>query len=160
MMTQCFRFALVFTLVVSVTNLALHARHAPQPKDEKKDDNAPIPKDKWNLEFAEKTWDITLKSMTYKEDATKTERKQYHFLFEFSKTLNEAELTQIRMALTQGQAKWEIVFFDADNVIVDKVIMQLGVEGEISGTKGDAFRLMIAAPKRTDVVKAEMRAKK
>jgi hypothetical protein len=77
-----------------------------------------------------------VKSVKYKETPTQIEKKQYHFLMEFSKSLTPEELKEVQTALKPPQGSGK------------------------SSSSTDAFRLMLAAPKKDGIVRAELRALK
>src|SRR5205823_4343291 len=101
---------------------------------DKTSDQPPIPPDKWNLEYADKTWGLKMKSVSYS-----TERKSYTFVVEFSKDLNPDELRVVRAAFPardSGESKILVFyFFDKDNVVLTKQA-RFDTTTELTGVKG------------------------
>jgi hypothetical protein len=125
---------------------------------EKKAEPLPIPLDKWGFEYAVKTWALKVKSASYNNN-------KYTFVVEFTKDLKPEELTSLKEAFPPSNSregsKLACYFFDKDNVIVDKR-SDFRTTTELTGMKGDAFRLEIYGPSSSgaNVVRAELRAKK
>jgi hypothetical protein len=121
---------------------------------------APIPKEKWDLSYAEKAWGVTLKSVTYEDN-----RKPplYKLVLEFTKDINSDERQAIYGALNSVPRMVRTVdfyFLDADNVVMTHH-SQFTVEGEVTGKKGDAFRLyVLPAADQFKAVKVVLRPRK
>jgi hypothetical protein len=128
----------------------------PAPSETK----TPIPKEKWDLSYAEKAWGVTLKSVSYEDN-----RKPplYKLVLEFTKDINGEERQAIYGALNSAPRMVRTVdfyFLDADNVVMTHH-SQFAVEGEVTGKKGDAFRLLVVpAADQFKAVKVELRPKK
>jgi hypothetical protein len=91
--------------------------------------------------YMEKTWGIKFKS--YKLDGGRL-----ILLFQFTKDIDDA--TELRKALARfsgrpakpGEATHFFYYFDKENVAITKFSPE-SVQGELSGKKGDAFRVSI-----------------
>ncbi|OAI52604.1 hypothetical protein AYO44_16520 [Planctomycetaceae bacterium SCGC AG-212-F19] len=124
-------------------------------KETDKTANAPIPQDKWNLDYADKTWGIKLKTLKYVERIipppgnrdTSPVSHHYKLLLEFTKDIaSNEELMAIKQTLEMSRSPGvEFVVFDADNVVVAKFTRGITILSELTGVKGDAFWMTIPA---------------
>jgi hypothetical protein len=91
----------------------------------------------WNFDHLEKSYGIKMKSVK-KEDAN-----FFRVLFEFTKDVDN--LPEMRHAIKPSKQPEAINywFFDEDNVAIGKLNGAPLVEGELTGKKGDAFRMFI-----------------
>lgn len=114
-----------------------------EPKKEEK--TTPIPKEKWDLSHAEKDWNVKFKGVRFKpSDREKfIFDAKYEFLLEFTKDLDDDELKAMKAAWcpTMKAQELEVVFFDSESVVVSK--SHFTVLGEMTGVKGDAFRVVV-----------------
>jgi hypothetical protein len=121
---------LVALLMVSTAVLAAD----PEP--------CPISKEKWSAGDAEKAWGLKVKAVSYQKDPL----PEFRMTLEFSKDLQPDELTQLRQGFAKQQTaaprRIEIHFFDVENVVAYKS-NNYNVQGDMTGRKGDAFRLII-----------------
>ena len=97
---------------------------------------------KCDMGYLEKTWGVKLKNFAIVENNGVTSMK---LLLEFTKDVED--LQGMRQALTPPPPKSvnPVIFyhyFDKDGVRVGKVIPH-SLQGELSGMKGDAFRLFL-----------------
>ena len=96
---------------------------------------------KCESEYLEKTWGIKCKSVTDRSDTLQ-------LLMEFTKDVDD--LKAMREALTpprvtkkkEKEPTFHFHYFDSDNVQIGKEPVA-GLAGELSGKKGDAFRLYV-----------------
>ena len=111
-----------------------------------KSDQPPIPQDKWNLDYADKTWGLKLKGVS-----CKVTPPQHTRVLEFSKDLTPEELKAVKEAFpssTEGKGLSKTVafyFFDKESVVLSKSV-GFWSTSEITGVKGDAFRVIVAPP--------------
>jgi hypothetical protein len=103
--------------------------------------SAPIPKERWNLEYAEKTWGIKLKDFKYIEDPSYRWTGEFRLLLEFTKDLPAKELTPIKPphGYTSFPYNVQFVILDADSVPIGWIPWSPTSAGSITGVKGDAF---------------------
>ncbi len=133
--------------------------------------NAPtIPLDKWGFTAVEKAWSLKLKSVSGGRDGA-----NYTLVVEFTKDLMPEELEALKGAFPPATTKTATTkeepkkfapvagpkvvafFFDEDNVVVEKQTT-LQALTEVTGVKGDAFRLQIQGPSSgKGEVRAELR---
>jgi hypothetical protein len=90
--------------------------------------------------MVEKTFGLKLKS-------SKADQGSFVFLLEFEKDAETAkDLAHVRSAFRSGSgtAPTDLLFyfFDAENVVIGKEKIQR-IEGEVTGKKGDAFRVVV-----------------
>ncbi|HZZ80835.1 MAG TPA: hypothetical protein VFE62_20195 [Gemmataceae bacterium] len=91
----------------------------------------------YHMEYLDKTWGIKLKSI----DPGKANSGTCTLLLEFSKDVDD--LKQMRAAFSEIGAPHVLYYlFDQDNVVVGKSGLK-DIEGELTGKKGDAFRVKI-----------------
>jgi hypothetical protein len=108
-----------------------------------------------DFSYFNKAWGLKLKSLTLEKNGSERDLK---FTFEFDRDLEPDDLTQLQAGFAQAPltgpgAKaapsiW-YHFFDQDNVSMGKVYFDPSkkgskFEGEITGVRGDAFRVTIA----------------
>ncbi len=103
----------------------------------------PIPKDRCNAGDGEKLWGLKVCGANYKN----SKRPAYFGLaVEFGKDLDADELKALGDALQRrnvnGGAKLEVHFFDEDGVVAYKS-HNYGVQGDVTGRAGDAFRIAV-----------------
>src|SRR5262249_27741365 len=110
--------------------------------------SAPIPKGKWDVRHAEKTWGLQMKGFKYVEKVRVFSGKRetetsYHLLLEFTKDLPLQELYSLRETLrSSSPTPVNFVVIDEDSVPVAKND-GIEVKGEVTGVKGDAFWLVV-----------------
>jgi hypothetical protein len=116
--------------------------------------SAPILKEKWNLDYAEKTWGLKFKGFKYIEVVTPSrvaslpdfKNGSFHLLLEFTKDLKGQDLQSLKTGFNQTSQvepyDVEFVVIDEDNVIVSKILGPPAYKGEVTGVKGDAFWLI------------------
>jgi hypothetical protein len=117
-------------------------------------------KEKWSAGYAEKTWGLTVKSV--KRDQRRPDQRRV--VFEFGKDLKPEELAALRASIISAPkgpgAKLEFQFFDADGVVAYRS-NKYEIEGELTGTKGDAFRAVVltlnSARPAVKIMKVELR---
>lgn len=129
---------------------------AKNPVETPKADDVPIPLDKWDRAAVEKTFGLRFKSVSFN-------RPFYTFVVEFTKDLTPAELKEVQAAFpftgpdVKSASKVYVRFMDKDNVQLEKSPYWT-VLTELTGKKGEAFRLVTSAPANaTDAVRAEIR---
>lgn len=117
------------------------ARTEPKPKDTTPDTQpevSSIPLENWDCSYAEKKWGVKLKSA---EPYWTTAHK---LLFEFTKDVEDKqglrEAFPVPARNRTPSAVW--YFFDKDNVVISKAYHD-SIEGELTGIKGDAFRVVV-----------------
>lgn len=93
----------------------------------------------WNLEYLDKTWGIKVKSI-------KVEGNERKLLMEFGKDV-ETDLNEMRKAFYQQSAGFKFYLFDEDNVVIGTAINISVNLDELTGKKGDAFRLSMVIPR-------------
>ena len=145
-------------------------------KDAKKDD-AKKEGIVWNMDYLDKAWGIKVKSVQVNkmkimgEDSESPERTAT-LLCEFSKdvpveaTVNDGKvvffllpLKEMRAALSAKSPSPMLYYlFDAENIILSKSPAQ-DIVGELTGKKGDAFRLILQFSTKPPVSKVEARPK-
>src|SRR5579884_1377309 len=150
------------SLTLTLLFLIVAAAHG----QEKPTDEPPVPLEKWDFSLAEKMWGLKVKSVTYKGDD-----HQYTFIVEQMKDLTPEELKAVQGTFPQigtsqtANSMLAFYFFDKDNVLLKKEFTAWAVT-EITGTKGDAFRMRTYHPTETrggttqilpGVVKVELR---
>ncbi len=141
-------------------------------KEIDKTSNAPLPKDKWNLDYADKTWGLKFKTLKYVEQVipppgklgTNPSSFHYKLLIECTKDIgSNDEVAKLKMIL-QGQQTpgIEWVALDDDNVVVSRFTNGASVVSDLTGVKGDAFWLMVAAdfPGKDKAKRIELRGQK
>src|SRR5262249_8578373 len=115
--------------------------------------------EQWKFDVAEKQWGLQVKSVTC---STVGEEQTYTLLVEFTRDLREDELARLNEDFpAKGDSKsLTFVYFDKDSVPLVKRA-DFRVTSELTGVKGDAFRLVVPAPAKNaeDAVKAELRAR-
>jgi hypothetical protein len=139
---------------------------ARKPRDENKTE-PPIPLDKWALGHANQTWGMKLKSVTYTDARhSNTGSPYYELLVELTKDLSSDEMKTVRQAFPVANQGFQsgvlmVCFFDKDMAVIDKH-QAFGTTGEITGVKGDAFRLQVhtGAKDLKDAVRGEFRLMK
>jgi hypothetical protein len=97
---------------------------------------------KCDMEYLEKTWGIKCKSLTLESSG------KLKLLMEFTKDVSD--LKAMREALTppnlrdgkESEPTFYFHYFDKENVQLMKVRVEK-LEGELSGKKGDAFRIYL-----------------
>ncbi len=132
-----------------------------EPEKEKAKDEPRIPLDKWGFAAIEKAWGLKLKSVSGGTQVN----SPYTLVLEFSKDLMPEELEALKEVFplsqpgvpvrptlqpkpvrpTTQQKKLVVYYFDKDNVVVGKTT-HLPALTEVTGVKGDAFRLQVAGP--------------
>jgi hypothetical protein len=114
-------------------------------KDPEKKDDGP----KFDLSYLEKTWGIKFKSQSVTEiEMSKVFLNEIKILLEFTKDVEN--LKELRQAFTPPPMPLKadtivplwFIFFDEDNVSLGRAL-RWNTEGEISGKKGDAFRVVL-----------------
>jgi hypothetical protein len=123
-------------------------------------EDPPIPLEKWGFDYATKTWGMKVSSVSYVPDGTRDDT----FLIELTKDLTPEELKAAREAFPLRSSGLQpkglaFYFFDAKNVVIAKT-SNFTVASEITGVKGDAFRLKIQGGfgiDDKDVAKVELR---
>ena len=119
-----------------------------QKKDQPKKDDTPI---EVNASYLEKTGALKFKSAS-KGSVTNPAKRVFmtmNVVMEFSKDLQEKELTEIKQLLNASPRKFRFVPLDADGVAIPVAPGVSGgaanwlIEGELSGVKGDAFRFKV-----------------
>lgn len=122
-----------------------------------KSDSNPLPLDKWNLKAMTEKFSLEAKSLILNKLG------QFVFVLEFTKDIdNPKELGQALSASPKNNGPvFDFLLFDADNVILAKK-RGVGIDGEITGRAGDAFRLSVSFnPTDRDIAKkAECRLSK
>jgi hypothetical protein len=113
------------------------ATHAADPEP------CPIPKDKCNAGDGERLWGLKVCGVSY----SKSKRPaSFGLALEFGRDLNPEEVKALNDALQRrnvnGGAKLEVHFFDEDGVVAYKS-HNYGVQGDVTGRTGDAFRLVV-----------------
>ncbi len=100
---------------------------------------------KFEMGYLEKTWGIKYKSHTVVEDGLKIK-----MVVEFTKDAEDLPalcdcLSPILPGVTKKKIPLWFYFFDSDNVVLAKGFVAQ-IQGEITGKKGDAFRVLVAVP--------------
>jgi hypothetical protein len=114
----------------------------------------PIPKQKWNLDYAEKAWGLKLKDFKSEvilpqtgESFPASPMVTYKLLLEFTKDLNEADLRAVTGAfgthIPPQPYDAEFVVIDEDSVVTGSLGGQFSYQGQVTGVKGDAVWLVI-----------------
>jgi hypothetical protein len=96
---------------------------------------------KMDMSYLEKKWGIKYKSHSVQDSEFKT--KTIKILLEFTKDVDD--LKEMRRAFGEfktGPFPLWFVYFDDENVSLAKFLLTR-VEGELSGKKGDAFRVFL-----------------
>jgi hypothetical protein len=124
------------------------------------------PPEKWDGSYLEKQWGLKLKSVTYTDppgyqtEAAGTGRAigpvQVTCLFEFVKDAEDVKAVREAFGIPPtpplGDPSWRpavaACFFDEENVLIYKLpagamVGSAPIEGEITGRKGDAFRMVL-----------------
>ena len=138
-------------IVISATAIILGAQPFPGPAQEKKPDSI-----KWNMEYLEKTWGIQLKSVKIEEFKDTKDEKPYmaaRMLLEFGKDIEKEELSEVYGNLTAqvvggkavGQGRLGFHFFDEENISLGTQVVS-HLQGNLTGKKGDAFRITVPIP--------------
>jgi hypothetical protein len=100
------------------------------------------------MTYLEKTWGLKVKSMKYSEPT----HDSVKITVEFTKDLDE--LKGLAQEFGGGNSTLWFYSFDEEMVVLNKVKVG-GLEGELTGKKGDAFRFVITLdPKKTRTVEA------
>lgn len=115
--------------------------------------------------FLEKTYGVSYKSYSiadYKAKGLKKEYKEVKIVLEFARDAeNVAEMQRVfgGQGITGG-ANAPLLFycFDADNALLLKAHVYQG-EGEMTGKKGDAFRVLVRVPDRVAAKIAKVEAR-
>ena len=130
----------------------------------------------WNMDYLDKTWGIKVKSVQVNkiknkgEDSESPERTA-NLLCEFSKDLPveavvvadminiSRPLGEMRSALSpKSPSQMVFYLFDAENIVLSKSGVQ-DIVGELTGKKGDVFRLILHFSNKPPVSKVEARPK-
>jgi hypothetical protein len=127
-----------------------------------KPSDATLPLEKWKMDYGTKTWGLKTKSVTLKDGLT------FVLVLGIEKDLTAAELKELKEAFPERStgkksAGVAFVFFDKDDVIVQKVDgPAVTSSSEVSGVKGDAFRVEITIPPQLieGAVRVEFRSTK
>ncbi len=117
-------------------------------------DTPPIPKERWSGGDAEKTWGIKVKNVHYTPPAagTRGATGKYDVILEFTKDLMAEELKAVQdgfatpKRIKDDNGKLQFHFFDQDGVVIAKCTSYTSgyqVQGDLTGRKGDAFRIVI-----------------
>src|SRR5262249_49907709 len=94
---------------------------------------------KYDMSYLEKTWNLKVKSLTLSGEPPHTQIKM---LLEFRTDVDDLkEMRQSLAGSPSGGAVW-FYLFDEDNVVLHKTRIQ-ATEGELTGKKGDAFRMYV-----------------
>jgi tetratricopeptide (TPR) repeat protein len=115
-------------------------------------------KERWSAGYADKTWGLKIKSVKcehFAPDRKGTE--EYRVVLEFGKDLKPDELKALRESIdpTTSPAaggKLEFQGFDDDGVVALRCTVYT-LQGELTGTKGDAFRVVIPVRSRAEWAK-------
>jgi hypothetical protein len=94
----------------------------------------------WKLDYLDTTFGIKLKSATFAD-----KDKEFKLLLEFTKDVENPNDMRVAFLAPKGksiQPKLWFHFFDGDNVKLFKNHLDR-TEGELSGKKGEAFRVYI-----------------
>jgi hypothetical protein len=96
----------------------------------------------YNVDHLDKAWGLTLKSVQVKKEELNKGTSQIRttLLLEFNKDVDD--LKGLYKVFTGPNSGLAFYLFDKDNVVIGKVTM-FGTEGELTGKKGDAFRLVL-----------------
>lgn len=102
-----------------------------------------LPLDKWDDAYLQKEWGAKVKSVTILPDG------DYALVVEFLKDFDD--VTKLQQAfhkkfsgtVSDTHPMFVFYFFDADNVAVGSPLPHLRLEGEVTGVKGDAVRLIV-----------------
>jgi hypothetical protein len=137
---------------------------ASKPAAIKKPEDSPVIKDKLphklDLSILEKLWKVKIKSIRHREEVGGKDAPRnagnYEILLEFTETLDERATEQMTEAIESSRLPFEFYYLDADNVVLRRV-SAVRVMGEITGTKGDAFRLTFPSPTESEIVRLEAR---
>lgn len=135
--------ALVWLVAASVLLLAAGS-HAEDKKDAKPDE--PI---KVVTEHLDKAWGIKFKSVSVKDTAPEGADTQVKLTLEFTKDITDTtEMRKAFVAATGIPLKFDGLplvwhLFDEDNVSLGKFVIT-DVEGDLTGVKGDAFRVVVS----------------
>src|SRR5262249_54730862 len=138
------------TLLVAVFGL-LPGAITDEKKEPPKDDEG----FKLVVEQFDKAWGIKFKSMTTKDTPTKGydvgTQTDIKITLEFTKDVSDVFTMRIAFAargVLAGNDEPQILFylFDEENVSIDKFLI-MKTEGELTGVKGDAFRILLQIDK-------------
>ena len=111
-----------------------------------KSDQPPIPQDKWNLDYADKTWGLKLKGVSCMDG-----NQTHTLVVEFTKDLTPEELKAVKEAFPSGTDRKGLsktvafYFFDKEGVVMSKSA-SFWSTSERTGVKGDAFRVDVTRP--------------
>jgi hypothetical protein len=103
--------------------------------------SSPIPAEKWNFEYAEKTWGIKLKQVKYVQGDYWT--SEYRILLEFTRDLTAEELALIKPT-DDGRSRFvpqnvAFVILDEESVPIGRIEWSPVSADQMTGVKGDAF---------------------
>jgi hypothetical protein len=128
--------------------------------------NVTFAKPNWDFPYLEKTFGVKLKAVKAPEISEVGRgftQIRYKVLVEFGKDLDKEEIESLSAAIFQQKlpAAADLVFLDADNVVLSRDRTFLMSQGDLTGTKGDAFWfiLTITCGIPEDAKKAEFRRK-
>lgn len=128
---------------------------------------AELPKSKWVIAEVEKEFGLKLKSVELSSGESSESvltTRHYRVVLEFDKDVEAEKLMPLRRALVEYKnpshsgPRLSFKFHDSDNV-VKKSVYEVYTEGEVTGRKGDAFRLMLYPPPEW-TAKVELRYEK
>jgi hypothetical protein len=105
---------------------------------------------KLNLDVLEKLYDTKMKSVVVTEEKSHVKTK-ITITFDFTKNVTDLELLNLTFAASPGiPYRFDALplifhFFDEDNVCIEKIIIG-AIEGDLTGVRGDAFRVFLYCP--------------
>jgi hypothetical protein len=106
----------------------------------------PLPEGKWNASYVEKPWGLKLKSVKYRF-SDKGASALVIFLFEFTKDVEDVKAVRQAFGIMPNRQRstptFMLYFFDDENVIFHKTFHRVDTDVEITGKKGDAFRVYL-----------------
>lgn len=143
-------FALAVSLLSLFAGVANAQKRAPSAPSEQ-------PTVTINSDYLERTWGIKVTGSRVHDEGAKSKSDQetvmhFYLTLEFTKDITDAtELNAMKQAFAlnvKEKDQWAIVWwlFDRENVLVGKVGELIRLQGELTGQKGDAFRIEFRGP--------------
>ena len=119
-----------------------------------------------NVSIIERLWKVKVKAIRHRvsPDGTGSREqpknsRRYELLFEFTEDLTNDEIERISQAGMAKAVAFEFYLFDSENVVLKRE-PAITLDGEITGVRGDAFRMFLRVPIEMPIARIEAREPK
>jgi hypothetical protein len=124
-------------------------------EEKKPEPQPPLPFEKWKFDHVTKTWGLKAKSVTYDP-----KQEMYFFLVEQTRDLTPEELKAVREVFPMSgrsgaPTTFAFYFLDNDNAVLEKK-GNFDAMTEVTGTKGDSFRVQVSPPTNNKLTAADI----